>query len=76
MKQSVRFRWRSHALIRRYHREDMRIQPASMKIKMEDKIEETFGIVATTSGNAAKGFEVGSTTVLTEIPSKLPDRSL
>lgn len=45
--------------------EDMRIQPASMKIKMEDKIEETFGIVATTSGNAAKGFEVGSTTVLT-----------
>lgn len=45
--------------------EDMRIQPASMKIKMEDKIEETFGIVATTSGNTAKGFEVGSTTVLT-----------
>lgn len=45
--------------------EDMRIQPASMKIKMEDKIEETFGIVATTSGSTAKGFEVGSTTVLT-----------
>lgn len=45
--------------------EDMRIQPASMKIKMEDKIEGTFGIVASASGKAAKGFELGRTTVLT-----------
>lgn len=45
--------------------EDMRIQPASMKIELEDKIEETFGIAATVSGNTAKGFEVGRTTVLT-----------
>lgn len=45
--------------------EDMRIQPASMKIELEDKVEQTFGIAATVSGNTAKGFEVGKTTVLT-----------
>lgn len=45
--------------------EDMRIQPASMKINMEDKIEENFGIVATTTGKAARGYELGRTTLLT-----------
>lgn len=45
--------------------EDMRIQPASLKINMEDKIEESFGIVATVSGKAARGYELGRATLLT-----------
>ncbi len=45
--------------------EDMRIQPASLKISMEDKIEESFGIVATVSGKAARGYELGKVSLLT-----------
>lgn len=45
--------------------EQLRIQPSSLKINMEDKIEENFGIVAKTSGRTAKGTELGRVTVLT-----------
>ncbi len=45
--------------------ENMRIQPSSLKINMEDKIEESFGIVATVAGSAARGYEQGRVTVLT-----------
>lgn len=44
--------------------EDIRIQPSSLKISMEDKIEETFGIVASVSGTAQKGHELGRATIL------------
>ncbi|MGI6018589.1 MAG: YbbR-like domain-containing protein [Marvinbryantia sp.] len=44
--------------------EDIRIQPSSLKISMEDKIEESFGIVESISGTAQKGYELGSTTIL------------
>ncbi len=45
--------------------EDMRIQPASLKINMEDKIEESFGIVATVTGKTARGYELGRAVLLT-----------
>ncbi len=44
--------------------EDIRIQPSSLKISMEDKIEESFGIVESISGTAQKGYELGNTTIL------------
>lgn len=45
--------------------ENIRVQPSSLKIELEDKVEETFGIVATNTGKAAKGCELGSINVLT-----------
>lgn len=45
--------------------EQMRIQPVSLKINMEDKVEQNFGIVASASGKTAKGTELGKVTVLT-----------
>ncbi|MDO5539811.1 MAG: CdaR family protein [Eubacteriales bacterium] len=45
--------------------EQLRIQPSSLKINMEDKIEQNFGIVAKTTGETAKGTELGRVTVLT-----------
>ncbi|MDO4344857.1 MAG: CdaR family protein [Eubacteriales bacterium] len=44
--------------------ENMRFSPASLKIELEDKVEADFGIVAKTSGEAAKGYELGRATVL------------
>lgn len=44
--------------------ENMRIQPSSLKIAMEDKIEQNFGIVATVT-KAPRGYELGRATVLT-----------
>lgn len=44
--------------------ENMRVQPSSLKIAMEDKVEENFGIVATTN-TAPRGSELGRATVLT-----------
>lgn len=43
--------------------ENMRIVPSSLKIKMEDKIEQSFAPVVTTD-KAAKGYELGRTTLL------------
>lgn len=45
--------------------DSLRIQPASLKISMEDKIESNFGIVATVTGKAARGYELGRISVLT-----------
>lgn len=45
--------------------DSLRIQPASLKISMEDKIEGNFGIVATVTGKAARGYELGRTSLLT-----------
>lgn len=45
--------------------EDLRIVPSSLKIKMEDKVEQSFAVVASISGEAAKGYETGRTTLLT-----------
>ncbi len=45
--------------------ESMRIQPPSLKISLEDKIEENFGIVATVSGKTMRGYELGKATILT-----------
>lgn len=44
--------------------ENIRIQPSSLKISMEDKIEESFGIVASPTGKAQKGIELGRATIL------------
>ena len=45
--------------------EDLRIVPSSLKIKMEDKVEQSFAVVASISGVAAKGYETGRTTLMT-----------
>ncbi|MDO4521895.1 MAG: hypothetical protein Q4B57_01970 [Eubacteriales bacterium] len=45
--------------------ENIRLVPSSLKINMEDKIEESFGIVVSAGGKAAKGYELGSTSILT-----------
>ena len=44
--------------------EQLRIEPASLKISMEDKVEESFGIAVTTSGKPQKGKELGRTTLI------------
>lgn len=45
--------------------ENLQIQPPSLKISMEDKIEGNFGIVATVTGKTARGYELGKAFVLT-----------
>ncbi len=45
--------------------EDIHIQPSSLKISMEDKIEESFGIVPSIGGTAQKGYELGRAAILT-----------
>lgn len=45
--------------------ESMSVSPSSMKINMEDKVEQSFGIVTSVSGNAANGYELGKTSILT-----------
>lgn len=45
--------------------EHIRIVPASLKIKMEDKVEQSFAMVATVQGKAQKGYELGKATILT-----------
>ncbi len=44
--------------------ENMTISPSSLKIKMEDKIEQSFPVVIVVSGSAPKGYELGYTTLL------------
>lgn len=47
------------------HQEDIRIIPSSLKISMEDKVEQNFGIAVVTTGKTEKGYEVGKTTIVT-----------
>lgn len=47
------------------HQEDIRIVPSSLKISMEDKVEQNFGIAVVTTGKTEKGYEVGKTTIVT-----------
>ena len=49
----------------RIHQEDIRIVPSSLKISMEDKVEQNFGIAVVTTGKTEKGYEVGKTTIVT-----------
>lgn len=49
----------------RIHQEDIRIIPSSLKISMEDKVEQNFGIAVVTTGKTEKGYEVGKTTIVT-----------
>lgn len=44
--------------------ENMRIVPSSLKIKMEDKIEQSFAVATTSNVKAQKGYELGRTTLL------------
>lgn len=44
--------------------EDMRIVPSSLKIKMEDKVEQGFAVVTSVPGKAKKGYEIGKTTLV------------
>lgn len=39
--------------------EDMRIVPSSLKIKLEDKVEQSFAVAASVTGTAKKGYELG-----------------
>ena len=48
----------------RIRQEDLRIIPSSMKINMEDKVEQNFGVAVVTSGKADKGYELGKTTIV------------
>lgn len=43
--------------------ENLRIVPSSLKIKMEDKVEQSFAPVVTVSDKPAKGYELGRTTL-------------
>ncbi|MDO4632267.1 MAG: hypothetical protein Q4B01_00245 [Eubacteriales bacterium] len=45
--------------------ENIRVNPSALKINMEDKVEESFSIAVSASGKAAKGYELGKTTILT-----------
>ena len=49
----------------RIHQEDIRMIPSSLKISMEDKVEQNFGIAVVTTGKTEKGYEVGKTTIVT-----------
>lgn len=48
----------------RIQQEDLRIIPSSLKINMEDKVEQNFGVAVVTSGKADKGYELGKTTIV------------
>ena len=48
----------------RIRQEDLRIIPSSLKINMEDKVEQTFGVAVVTTGKADKGYELGKTTIV------------
>ena len=47
----------------RIRQEDIRIVPSSLKISMEDKVEQNFGVAVVTTGKADKGYELGKTTI-------------
>ena len=48
----------------RIRQEDLRIIPSSLKINMEDKVEQNFGVAVVTNGKADKGYELGKTTIV------------
>ena len=48
----------------RIRQEDLRIIPSSLKINMEDKVEQNFGVAVVTTGKADKGYELGKTTIV------------
>ena len=49
----------------RIRQEDIRMLPSSLKIGMEDKVEQNFGMAVVTTGKPDKGYEVGKTTIVT-----------
>ena len=49
----------------RIRQEDIRMIPSSLKISMEDKVEQNFGVAVVTTGKTDKGYEVGKTTIVT-----------
>lgn len=48
----------------RIRQEDIRIIPSSLKINMEDKVEQNFGVAVVTTGKTDKGYELGKTTIV------------
>ena len=49
----------------RIRQEDIRMLPSSLKISMEDKVKQNFGMAVVTTGKPDKGYEVGKTTIVT-----------
>ena len=49
----------------RIRQEDIRMLPSSLKISMEDTVEQNFGMAVVTTGKPDKGYEVGKTTIVT-----------
>ena len=49
----------------RIRQEDIRMLPSSLKISMEDKVEQNFGMAVVTTGKPDKGYDVGKTTIVT-----------
>ena len=44
--------------------DEIEISPSSLKVTLEDKVEQAFVVSVSTSGNAINGYEVGSTEIL------------
>lgn len=44
--------------------DEIDISPSSLKVTLEDKVEQAFTVSVSTTGSAAKGFEVGSTEIV------------
>ena len=44
--------------------DEIEISPSSLKVTLEDKVEQAFVVSVSTSGTAMNGFEVGSTEIL------------
>ena len=55
----------------RIRQEDLRIIPSSLKINMEDKVEQNFGVAVVTTGKADKGYELGKTTIVSGDTSRI-----
>lgn len=49
----------------RIRQEDIRMIPSSLKINLEDKVEQNFGVAVVTTGKADKGYEFGKATIVT-----------
>lgn len=44
--------------------DEIEVSPSSLKVKLEDKVEQAFSVSVSTAGTTAKGFEVGSTEIV------------
>lgn len=44
--------------------DEIDISPSSLKVTLEDKVEQAFNVSVSTTGNTAKGFEVGTTEIV------------